>query len=317
MKKLMMLMALTSLTACDDFTSREQTDRADGAYKAAMSDYRSGRLDAAVKGFEKVMTRDPANGSARFQYACLMQDSKRDYLAAFCAFYEYLRQHPDSDKAAIARDRLFRCEAELAKILAEKHGLIGDIALKQKLEEALKQQNDSSVRTAQAEKDVADLRRRVEALSTERDRLVKIVRGEDLQEQADRPRSFKTELKSLLEEEGEETDRIRMSDDVAQLKLEEKTEMESGPLLLPARTQADIDRRKAEDAAKAAEDARKAKEREPSHPPSYVVTEGDTLFRIAERFYGTITAWKRIRDANKAVITTDGRIRAGTKIILP
>ena len=65
---------------------------------------------------------------------------------------------------------------------------------------------------------------------------------------------------------------------------------------------------------------RSAKPDEPSHekrPEFYVVQEGDTLYRIAVRFYGKMSAWTKIRDANKATVTTDGRIRAGQRLVLP
>jgi tetratricopeptide (TPR) repeat protein len=50
---------------------------------------------------------------------------------------------------------------------------------------------------------------------------------------------------------------------------------------------------------------------------TYVVQPGDTLFRVAEKFYGDSTHWKKIRDANRARIDPDGRIRAGQIIVVP
>ena len=61
----------------------------------------------------------------------------------------------------------------------------------------------------------------------------------------------------------------------------------------------------------------KAPERPSSRPKTYVVQEGDTLYAIALKFYGRKGEWKTIRDANKATISTDGRVRAGETIILP
>ena len=126
MMALMALMALMMLTACD-FGNRadlreEQDDR---LYKAAMEDYRSGRMDAAVKSFEKLLTKNPANASARFQFACLLQDVRRDHAGAYCAYREYLQQRPESDKAKLAKDRMAICEKELAKALAVRYGLSG------------------------------------------------------------------------------------------------------------------------------------------------------------------------------------------------
>ncbi|MDD4016619.1 MAG: LysM peptidoglycan-binding domain-containing protein [Kiritimatiellae bacterium] len=50
---------------------------------------------------------------------------------------------------------------------------------------------------------------------------------------------------------------------------------------------------------------------------TYVVQPGDTLFRVAEKFYGDSMGWKKIRDANRTRIDPDGRIRAGQIIVVP
>ena len=52
-------------------------------------------------------------------------------------------------------------------------------------------------------------------------------------------------------------------------------------------------------------------------PDEYVVEEGDTLYKIAMKFYGKASAWKLIRDANRAIISTDGRVKTGQKLKLP
>ena len=124
MKRLMALMALTTLTACDYAARNDlRSEREDGIYREAMDDYRAGRMDAAVKGFEKAVRNDPSNASARFQLACLHQDLKKDYLSAYCGYREYLFQHPESERAKLAKDRLAVCEKEMAKSLAEKYAL--------------------------------------------------------------------------------------------------------------------------------------------------------------------------------------------------
>lgn len=59
------------------------------------------------------------------------------------------------------------------------------------------------------------------------------------------------------------------------------------------------------------------KEDRGDRPATYTVQEGDSLYKIARRFYGKDSAWKQIRDANKATISTDGRVKAGQVIVLP
>jgi len=58
----------------------------------------------------------------------------------------------------------------------------------------------------------------------------------------------------------------------------------------------------------------------PSPARQYVVQKGDTLRRIAERVYGDVSsqAWKRIYDANKAVIGADpSQLRMGMRLTIP
>ena len=52
-------------------------------------------------------------------------------------------------------------------------------------------------------------------------------------------------------------------------------------------------------------------------PSTYTVQEGDTLYKISERFYGSSRMWRHIREANKAIISTDGRVRTGQVLTLP
>ena len=52
-------------------------------------------------------------------------------------------------------------------------------------------------------------------------------------------------------------------------------------------------------------------------PNTYTVVAGDTIYSIAKRFYGKVSAWKAIRDANKSVISADNRVHPGDTITLP
>ena len=52
-------------------------------------------------------------------------------------------------------------------------------------------------------------------------------------------------------------------------------------------------------------------------PETYTVEEGDTLMRISARFYGTNRKWREIREANKTIISSDGRVKTGQVIKLP
>lgn len=317
--KAVTLTALTTiaiLTGCDSASRDMRHERESRAYLSAMSDYQAGRLNEAIKGFSKVTADDPANASARFQLACLLQDHAKDYVGAFCAFREYLQQHPQSDKSALARDRLSKCEVELAKLLAARHHLL-DTGAAERISELQKSLKDAEERNALYEKQLTDVRGRVESLSSERDRMLTVVKGMGSETVTEPSQTGFKEAKELLEEE-ESTDAVQTRRDVATLKNEETEELSSGSTLLAARRPEDVARRDAIQEAEAERRRREAEERQARrHPETYVVQEGDTLYRIAVRFYGHMSAWKAIRDANKAVVSSDGRVRKGQVIRLP
>ena len=295
MKRLMALMALTVLTACDYSARKDlRSERDDRLYRAAMDDYRAGRMAAALSGFEKAVNSDPANASARFQLACLQQDLKKDYLSAYCGYREYLLQHPESDRSKLAKDRMAICEKEMARTLATKHGLNSAEESEKRLANAIAEIKTLKDRVAAAEKNLGSSQERVRALSAERERLLGAVKGVDEEKSdASNPQlTLKESEKRLLEED-------------------EEDETSTGSSLIPVRKPGDV-------AVQAAPpEEKKDEDKGPARPKTYVVEDGDTLYGIAKRFYGSIRPWKMIREANKALISSDNRLKAGDTIVLP
>jgi nucleoid-associated protein YgaU len=51
---------------------------------------------------------------------------------------------------------------------------------------------------------------------------------------------------------------------------------------------------------------------------TYEVQPGDTLLSIAQQYYGDVTQWRRIYDANKDTIGADpDKLKVGMKLIIP
>ena len=314
MKRVMALVALTILTACDYAARKDiRSEHDDRLYRAAMDDYRAGRMDAAIEGFDKAVRGDPANASARFQLACLQQDLKKDYLSAYFGYREYLLQHPESDRARLAKDRMAICEKEMARILSSRHGFNSAEGVTRELASARAEIKRLTDRLAAAEKNLGVSQGRVRALASERDRLVSAFKAEDATEVDGGVSKTDLSEKILLEEDEETGDNHDVLAEKKLVEADESEELSAGSSLLPARKPDDLARRDAAASAEKQDEPAKG----PARPKTYVVQEGDTLYGIAKRFYGSIRPWKAIRDANKALISADNRLRAGDKLVLP
>lgn len=316
MKMMTALMLLSAVSACDYAQKREfRHERKDSRYQNAMADYRAGRLDRAMDAFGGILKDDPANASARFQYACLLQDVKRDYLGAYCQYREYLALQPESERAKLAKDRMAVCEREMAARLAEKHGITSGKAYADEIGRLKARLVESEKKRGELEKDLRTAENKVAALEEDRKRFAQAVRGDTDTEKDLKAPSFK-DAKALLDDDDESSDRIALSQDVKALRLEGDGELKdaaAGPAVLPVQPK---DAKAKREAAKKAAAEAAARERE-ARPREYTVEDGDTLYKIAERFYGRTSAWTRIRDANRTVISVDGRVKAGDRIVLP
>ena len=312
MKKLIAMAALTILTACDYAARKDvRVERDDRAYRAAMDDYRAGRMAAAVAGLEKAVRNDPSNASARFQLACLHQDVKKDFLSAYCGYREFLLQQPESDRAKLARERLALCEKEAARTLSSKYGLNASDGLLKELDAVRAELKTSKERVAAAEKNLADSQERVRTLSADRDRLMAAIRGEDAGEDSSEEMKAIMREKDLLEEDsGDDMKAALKEKDLLEEDREDETS--TGSSLIPVRKPVEAARQGPQKPADAVPE-----KKAPDRPKTYVVEDGDTLYGIAKRFYGNIQAWKAIREANKAIISSDNRLKAGDTIVLP
>ncbi len=332
-KRVALLAALTGLSACDYVQNKEfRAERADKLYKSAMADYSAGRLDAAVDGFKKVVRANPANASARFQLACLLQDQKQDYLGALCCFRDFLLQEPGSDREKMAKERAAICEKLLITELAKKMNLTDSTGAFKGLTDARKEAESATALRVKAEQKLAEIEAKNKALSEENGRLRRMLSGVGETTEPAAAKMNIADAKAILDDA--DGDRLKLSPDAKKLfEAEEKTEppkiaeqakraeageTDEGPTLLTRKMGADA--YKGPKLNETREAMAKPKKTEPPHearPEFYVVQDGDTLYKLAIRFYGRRDAWLKIYNANKATISADARIRTGQKLKLP
>lgn len=335
LKMATMLMAMTTLTACDYLEKKEfEKERSDKGYQSAMADYSAGKLDEAVAGLKKVVKSNPANSSARFQLACLQQDKLKDLCAAFSNYTEYLNQEPTSDKAQLAKDRLELCEKDLAKALAKKYGIISSAAIAeeyQRLEEDVKK---LTAKNTQNQKELTELTQELANLRAENERLKKQFTSIGLDEADLAQRTI--DKAALLDEADADISESRfVADEIAALKAEELDEREVSeeakelkaevlpeedavaPIKVAETPKTEAPAAPKKQSSKSMITSFSKEEVKVEKPDTYIVEEGDTLYKIAVKFYGRSAAWQMIREANKETVSTDGRVRAGQELKLP
>lgn len=335
---------LAAFCGCDKgptLSEIEARERASRMYTNATDDLQAGRMDAAIKGFERVVLKEPESYSAHFQLATLLQDVRKDYIAAIAHYRNYLALRPVSDKATVAQDRMKLCETLLSAEILRKAGgsASGKLAADNERLTAARDSLEAKVRKLETElektrKEVA----RLEGESASKSRLL-----QKLSEADDIRSSKKTSVKEALAElknEREEVlrrrlsptdselldevddlsaeDRIRMSQDVKKLKSElaeldgnAKVEKNEAPRAKEKGKPATLENMLATVGQK------KTKTEAGGRPETYTVQSGDTLFLISKRFYGAPNKWRAILNANRTMISPDGRLRAGQVIKLP
>jgi tetratricopeptide (TPR) repeat protein len=336
LKIIAVFISVGMLSACNRSGYDSGDGRYDAAYKDAMAEYQAGRLDQAEKGFEKAVRSSPGNVSARFQLAVIKQE-RRDYMAAWCCYRECILLNPDGDRAALARERAAICEREVVRELLAKNSKLDVKAYTDEIERLKKSLADAEGRLKEAERNLSETKQRADSMARKAEKMARMLKAEGGGESV--IHSGKSELvdaKTLLDGDVESTAfggnagnapsvadseqeshnrrrPVRDTGDIALLRAEEQTERQGkGSDMLPAQPEG---AKAARDAAREA--AKHEKKPSDGRPETYVVQDGDTLYRIAQRFYGNIKAWQKIRDANKTIISNDGRVRAGQKIRLP
>lgn len=338
-------MALAFVCGCDrgpTLAEIEASERSERGYANAMDDLQAGRMDAAIKGFEQVLKKNPTSYSAHFQLATLMQDVRKDYISAIVHYRSYLAMRPASDKAPVATDRVKYCETLLSAEIVRKAGGSASNKLATDNEKLVAQVKKLTDELAKAKKDIARLE---QEKSAQHQTIVKLSSAVDSDVAGKDPHRVKNAVASLKDDESAESVRRRLKPTDAEL-LDDDDEVATSPSVKPG----DIKKLKQELAELDAEDlartntAKKAgandktkptmttkgttpfdvlsgkkpaREKGEALPESYVVQEGETLSSIALKFYGNRNAWRTIQSANIAIIPANGRVRQGQIIKLP
>ncbi len=355
-----LMAAFVVLAGCDrapSLAELEERERASRLYTNAMDDLQAGRLEPAIKGFERVVLQEPKSYSAHFQLATLLQDVRKDYISAIAHYRSYLALRPASDKATVAQDRVKLCETLLSaemirkaggsagnklaadneKLTAARDELAAQVKkLESELEKAQREVARLEAENKARSRTIAKLQEAVEGPAANRGAALKTALAEigDERAEAARRNLKPTDAELLDDDDDVTTPNLRDAKDVRQLK-DDLARLDAETPPSDPKTPGGAKKGKAADAT-AGKTAggkvsahgktssvdqllgnNKDKTSSTLRPETYTVQDGDTLYKISQRFYGSSRMWRQIQEANRAIVPADGRLSAGQVLKLP
>ena len=333
----------------------EKKERGNALFSQAITTETSGDVAGAIKLYKQVMIDEPQAYSAHFMLATLLQDHEEDYIAAIYHYNRYIELQPDSEKVVLAKQRIKISEhllaprilkrvgdtaqgisqAHLLKQNARLNGIIANLEGDKSKLVAQVQKNDAMIKDLSAEnarlRKIVDKIRGDSVVNIPDSSLAERVKGARNSDDSGETGFSKSELDALRREATDMTagkspepvkkpivavPSVKSVLDKVQTRLTgedaAKKKAESDRVVREVAKESDLS---AFSLFKVPDD--KKKEQKTISARTYVVQPGDTLMRISTRFYGDPVKWKKIRDANRAEIDPDGRVRAGQIILIP
>lgn len=329
-KKISMKMPMTAISAatlelcavfcgCDGGGS--PLKRRDAAYEKAMADYSAGRIEAATESFIAAVKTNPANADAWFQLAVLMQDFRKDCIGALACYRVYNMLSGESDKSGIAAERSAQCEAVLA----------GEIARRANLADVSGMMKELDAERAKAAAAVKD------AAADAKARAIAEKRADTLEKEIASLRKILSAMRDVPEEDGAGA-HVRHGTTSGAPAAGAGDDDDGGPVVLNPEAKALFEEEEGASASNSVEPAGGSAAVRPNmetapRPASgasgtsvatqeipkrwHVVQEGETLGEISKKYYGKKSSWRKIQDANKAIVPQDGKVRAGVKLQIP
>ena len=300
-----------------DVAEEDARDRESPSMRRGMELEQVGNLDGAIHSYEETILNHPRLGIAHLHLAILLQEHRKDYIAAIYHYQQYNTLRPDSEKQDMIKERIRISEQLLATQLRadttngrEQQRFLAD---NQRLNQRLSQIEGEKAALLDATnllaQQIADLKADNERLRRLVDRLQTSSSASD--NTSNRERSLLPRLKELIMSESATASTTTSTPTVetpaTAPTMTTATEVTTPDLTTPAPTTVIT----------------------PATPPpatttpvatahTYTVQAGDSLFRISERMYGDADHWKRIRDANKDHLGADGHtVHVGQVLVIP
>lgn len=313
-------LAVLAVSGCKPSVAvADARDRATPGFARAISLEQVGKFDEAIKQYEQELLDHPRLFSAHLLLALLLHDHRQDYVAAVYHYQQYLKLRPGGEKDQMIEGRVRLAEQLLAAQLLRRVGDIADTAQARMSAEITSL--NTRVTTLEGEKgalvdEKGKVSQELQAAQAEVQRLRRLVDNLRLSDADSMPERAKSSVLSRLLSRGDPVSEAEpeklppLSSDAIAAAREEAARLAAG-----GGTGAEA-RPTAGGQAAISAAASGTGQRAPALK-TYVVQPGDTLFGIAERYYGDGTQWTKVREANKSRIHADGQVRAGQVLLIP
>ena len=241
--------------------------------------------------YRDLVASRPLDANAHLLLGIHLQDLAKDPFGAIGQFNDFLRLAPESEKAAMARERIHACELAIAKRLHAEDAAAGAEAAAA----TPSAETEARIRAlladlAAARAEAADLRDAVATIRSERDRLERDNAAK--QNQIDALKGRGTSARAPTDDLTKRFDRLT---EEAEADLPSAAPTETIPRPRPT----------AGDAVRIGSYV------------TYEVKRGDTLWKIAQKAYNDGSRTAEIKSANPGLVGADGTVREGTILKIP
>ena len=283
-----LLFALLLLTGCrPSIAEREARDRELPLFQQANAAEQQGKLDDAIRLYNETLLANPRAASAHLSLALLQQEYAQDFISAIYHYQRYLDLQPGSDKEDMAKGRKKLSEQFLTQQLMRTHGDAADAVHKRLMQEIETFKNQ-----------IISLQSQKTALDRENASLQVTVKNQE---------SEIARLKRLNERLATPEPATQKTTPPKRTEIPDISNEKTAPRPAPTPSIPTITPTPPPPPASPAP---------ATTPRTHVVQPGETLYRIAERYYGDTAKWTQIRDANQALLN-DGRLRVGQTLVIP
>lgn len=316
MKYFWMSLILTgcALVGCDQLRTDDpaELEKKNSTYLAALAAEQADDCDKAIALYQELTLEKPRFASAHLNLARLFHDKKKNYIDAVYHYQAFLILDPDSEKKTIVTSRLNMAKnllasqysAQAASMTAEQVAnskqLLEQVESEQAANRALKQQVEILTgEKAELERQVQELRKLLTYLRERDTKTASALTDEEIKSEIEAMRSFS---KTATERPKE----AKPTDEISDIRnqVEQMLHDPSGGVTT-SETKTNI-------TAAVVAPTPKTKPQQ-----TYTIKPGDSLYKISTHFYGRNGDWRKIRDANRAVIPDINKLAPGTVIVIP